>query len=306
MGESCIFSIVIPTYNRPERVAACLEAISHLDYPRDGFEVIMIDDGGAMPLDGVIAPFRDQFALHLIRQTHAGVAVGRNTGAGLARGKYLVFTDDDCRPARDWLQSFEERFKEENNCIIGGRTVNALTGNIFSAASQSLVSYLFSFYNANPRDACFLTGSNLAVPTELFRSHGGFDRTFYLMGAEEREFCDRWRYLGLRMLYAPEVIVFHYHALTLRGFIRQHFHYGRGAYHFQQIHAERCRARVEVEPLPFYLGMVLRYPFLTECFLRACVMSLLMCVSQAANAAGYFREKRFASRQEPSVIQEKP
>ena len=39
------FSVIIPTHARPDRLAACLEALANLDYPRDRFEVIVVDDG---------------------------------------------------------------------------------------------------------------------------------------------------------------------------------------------------------------------------------------------------------------------
>jgi len=130
----------------------------------------------------------------------------------------------------------------------------------------------------------------LTAPARLFHSLGGFNGSFYLMGAEEREFCDRWQYSGFRMVYAPEVVVHHFHYLTLRSFGRQHFNYGRGAFHFQRLYYERSRKRVKVEPLSFYLDMV-RYPFLKGQFLQAFLISIFLCVSQAANLAGFFREK---------------
>ncbi len=39
------FSIVIATHNRPRQLAECLAALASLDYPRDRFEVIVVDDG---------------------------------------------------------------------------------------------------------------------------------------------------------------------------------------------------------------------------------------------------------------------
>ena len=41
--EPPVFSIVIPTYNRPEQLATCLQALTHLQYPRDRFEVIVVE-----------------------------------------------------------------------------------------------------------------------------------------------------------------------------------------------------------------------------------------------------------------------
>lgn len=285
-----LFSIIIPTYNRPERIAACLQALADLDYPRDRFEVILVDDGGSVPLEEHVSPFRERLTVSLLLQDHQGVAVGRNTAAMVARGEILVFTDDDCRPAPDWLRVLADNFGDSRDCIVGGRTLNALRDNVFSIASQSLILYLLHYYNADPRDARFLNGSNLAVPASLFHSLGGFDRAFLLMGAEEREFCDRWRFHGYRMVYAPEAVVYHVHHLTLRSFLRQHFHYGRGGFHFQRLYLKRCLRPFEIEPAGFYSGM-LQFPFLTERFQRASLITLLLCVSQAANAAGFFWEK---------------
>jgi hypothetical protein len=84
--------------------------------------------------------------------------------------------------------------------------------------------------------------------------------------------------------------VFHYHALTLSGFLRQHFNYGRGAHCFHEKRAARYGRRVEIEPPRFYIDLVF-FPLRSteiEHRLRTCV---LMLVSQVANAAGFFREK---------------
>ncbi|MDJ0691886.1 MAG: glycosyltransferase [Xenococcaceae cyanobacterium MO_188.B32] len=78
------FSIVIPTYNRPERLANCLNAIAQLDYLRDRFEVIVVDDGSRMPLNPITAKFEAHLSLHLIQQCNSGPASARNAGAATA------------------------------------------------------------------------------------------------------------------------------------------------------------------------------------------------------------------------------
>ena len=60
MTNQPFFSIIIPTYNRPERLRSCLGAIALLDYPRKRFEVIVVDDGSKKPLDDVVEPLREQ------------------------------------------------------------------------------------------------------------------------------------------------------------------------------------------------------------------------------------------------------
>ena len=49
-----VFSIVIPTYRRPHQLASCLRSLARLDYPRNDFEVVVVDDGGEGPIESVI------------------------------------------------------------------------------------------------------------------------------------------------------------------------------------------------------------------------------------------------------------
>ena len=130
------------------------------------------------------------------------------------------------------------------------------------------------------------------MPADRFRALGGFDTGFPLAAGEDRELCDRWLRHGHRLLYAPEAVVFHAHALSPRRFWRQHFNYGRGAFHFHQARARAggSGGRVRVEPPSFYLNL-LRYPLARARGRRAAALTALLVVSQIANAAGYFRER---------------
>ena len=289
MADAPIFSIVIPTYNRPAQLAACLQACGRLDYPRDCFEVIVVDDGGISSLDEVVARFDGVLKLRLLRQENAGPAAARNRGASKAGGEFLAFTDDDCSPDPKWLEALAAQFVASPDCAVGGQTLNALTDNLYSTASQHLISYLFSYYNAVPHAARFFPSNNLAFPTRQFRGIGGFDVTYPRAAAEDRELCDRWLHHGYRMIYAAEAVVSHSHDLTFRTFLGQHFRYGRGAFCFHQIRARRGQHRFKVEPPSFYFNM-LRYPFVNAKGVEALVLMLLLAVTQVVNAAGFLWE----------------
>jgi glycosyltransferase involved in cell wall biosynthesis len=290
MGPTQIrFSIIVPSYKRPAQLAACLQAIARLDYPRDGFEVIVVDDGSKAPPKAVIESFRTHMDVQLLVQPHAGPGPARNAGAAKARGKYLAFTDDDCLPAPDWLQTLAVRFEKDPESAIGGRALNAFPYNPYSTASQLLVDYLYSYYNAKHDQARFFASMNLALPAERYLAMGGFDGSWPYAAGEDRELCDRWVYHGFRMVYAPEVNVYHAHALTFRTFCRQHFYYGRGAFHFHKARAQRGLGRIKVEPLIFYRNL-LRRPFSPVQERRAVLLLTLLLVSQVVNAAGFFWE----------------
>lgn len=291
MGQkSVIFSIIIPTYARPRQLASCLHSLAHLDYSRDRFEVIVVEDGSRVPVESVTASLRDRINIRVFAQRHAGPATARNTGAAQARGEFLVFTDDDCEPAPGWLKKMAVYFSTSPDCVIGGRTLNALPRNPYSTASQILIDYLYAYYNQDPNQARFFTTNNLALPKKLFHEIDGFDVTYLCASAEDREFCSRWVHHGHRMTYASEALVYHAHELTFRTFWRQHFNYGRGAFYFHQIGSRRDQEGIKLEPLSFYLNL-LNHPFSGRQSHRALLLTVLLLVSQAAHAAGFFWQK---------------
>jgi len=276
------FSIVIPTYDRHDQISACLDSLKELDYPGDRFEVIVVDDGSPQALP----PYKGPLRVTLVRQEHAGPAAARNTGAAAARGQWLAFTDDDCRPAVDWLSRLYGRLAHVPGHMVGGLTLNALTENPYATASQLLVHYLYEYYNRDPEHARFFTSNNLAVPAELFRRIGGFDARLTRAAGEDRDLCERWREQGYGLSYEPAAVVYHAHDLTLRKFWRQHFQYGQAAFYF---HRQRAR-RVELEPPAFYLRP-LRYPFSHGPGIAGLRLAMLLGLSQVANAAGYYSKR---------------
>jgi GT2 family glycosyltransferase len=278
------FTVIIPTYGRPKQLKECLDSVAGLAYPGDGFEVVVVDDGSRTSLEEIVNAFRKRIDIKLLRQDNAGPAAARNRGAGESSGKFLAFTDDDCKPSRHWLTRLEEAFNPDPEILVAGRTVNDLPDNTYSTASQLITDFLYSYYNIE--GAKFIASNNMALSREQFHKVGGFDTTFPLAAAEDREFCDRYLHYGYKAHYAPEAIVRHAHPLTLGKFFRQHFNYGRGAYRFHNIRAGRSREPMKIEPMNFYTGLIL-YPWNTPCRNKT-FLSLLMAISQAANAAGYF------------------
>jgi GT2 family glycosyltransferase len=283
-----VFSIIVPSYFRPERLAECLEALAVLDYPRERYEVVIADDGSPVPVQPIADRYRDRL--------NRGPAAARNTAAAAAAGTYLAFTDDDCAPRAGWLRAFAAAFAETpDDLLLGGHTVNGLPDNIYAAASQQLIDYLYAYFLAAEGEAPFFTSNNMAVARAPFRRIGGFDESFPLAAAEDREFGRRWRDMVGKLRYVPEAVVEHRHALTLGRFWRQHMNYGRGKFHLTKTQCRDAHPPRRFEPLTFYYGLV-RYP-LAQSSPAPVTRSLLMMLSQVATAAGYFgdllRDKSF-------------
>lgn len=283
------FSIIIPACNRPRQIAECLEAISRQDCPYHRFEVVVVDDGSASPLAPVVEPFRDRLRLCLLVQENQGPAAARNHGAAAAHGEYLVFTDDDCRPAPGWLAALEQHFQSHPTTphAVTGKTVNGLPDNFCSTASQELIDYLYAYFNGDDCRARFLTSNNLALPADCFRKVGGFDTTYRQAAGEDRDFTERLLETGLEIRYDENIVLFHAHPLTFASFVRQHFNYGRAAYHFQKGRARRRKTPITFEPLSFYLSL-LRHPFsYARPWGLSAAVACLLAVTQLVNAAGF-------------------
>jgi len=281
------FSIIVPTYNRPVQLSICLKSLVELKYQRDRFEVIVVDDGSKESLNSVVQPFSKEITVKLVSQFNAGPAAARNTGVKHAKGEYIAFTDDDCRPAHDWLQQLAFHFGTAKNHAIGGKTINALIRNLYSSASQLHVDYLYEYYNPDPQKAHFFSTGNFALPAKIFDTVSGFDHS--LITGEDREFCDRLHDYGYSMRYAPEVVVYHAHTLTLRSFWLQHFNYGQGAFIFRSVRARRCQRMINLECLSFYLKLIF-YPLWSGIGTKPVRYANLLLISQVANLLGFFKQ----------------
>lgn len=287
MKATPLFSIIIPTRGRHAQLSACLASLAEQEFPRDDFEVIVVDDGSVPPVDDCVAPFSARLDLKLLAQPNAGPAAARNRGAAAARGRFLAFTDDDCLPDAGWLNALADCFDAAPDALVGGRTVNALAGNAYSATSQLIIDVVYEHYNADEGGARFFASNNFAAPAKLFRDAGGFDESFRC--SEDRDFCDRWRARGLRLVYAPEAVVRHAHALGARSLWRQHFGYGRGAFRF---HRKREAGGADrFKPESAFYSKLLRAALAQPRRVQSIKMTVLLAWAQAANAAGFFYER---------------
>jgi len=289
--RSLDFSIIVPTRNRPLQLRACLEALASLNYPGDRFEVIVVDDGSRASPDSVFDGVSTAVHGNLIRQAHAGPARARNAGAAQARGRTLAFLDDDCRPAPDWLGRLAAAFREKPGHLVAGRTVNVASRNVCSVAGHILSEAAQGHVDRASGSMAFYASNNIAVPADDFQEVGGFDTSFPRPGGEDREFCLRWVLSGRSQSHAPEAVVFHSHSLKPAALWRQQFNYGRGACLFYR---KKITLTTEGErPSLQFLGAFhckLWRLVRDEPVLRWIPLAVLVFVSQAAVATGYFWE----------------
>lgn len=280
-------SIVVPSYNRPDRLKRCLEAL--LGQQGVDFEIVVVDDGSDVPLEPVCAAL--DAGIRCIRQDNAGPASARNRGAEAARGAFLAFTDDDCCPGADWLTQLMKAHGGSRDRIVGGRVENGLPANPYASTSQMLCDFLYDYFGARDGTMPFFTSNNMGCDRQRFLELQGFDETFPLAAAEDREFGMRWRAEGGELVYAPDAVIRHYHGMSFRGFWRQHQGYGRGARHLHDVLQAQRMERPRFESIRFYAGLLF-HPA-RRMGLRGVPMAVLMGLTQVAMVSGYVQESLF-------------
>ena len=280
-------SIIVPTYGRPTQLRACLDGIARSDQSAHRVEVIVVHDGPE-ETTALGDSVRDGVPLRQVTQPHRGPGAARNAGAAVARGRWLAFIDDDCIPSATWISALARALEAHPDRLLGGPVVNGLPDNPFATSTQLIAAYVTEYYAERRGSHRFFTTNNLAVCADRFRELGGFDTTIPSATAEDKEFCDRWRASGYQMGWVPEAAVHHFHHLSFRRFLRQHYNYGRGLLHFHRMRRKREGRGIVPEPLAFYWNLLL-YPLTARAPGRGWRFVPLLMLSQIATGVGMLK-----------------
>jgi len=204
-------SIIVPVYNGEATIRTCVEALLGLDYPRDRFEVIIVDNKS---LDGT-RRIVEGYAVTLLQEAAVQSSyAARNLGIAHASGDVLAFTDADCVPERGWLRAIVAAIEPSD---VGG-----VAGAIEAFRADSAVEK-YQARRAIRADRAykhkvlpFAQTANAAYKREVFEKIGLFDPTLIYGG--DLDFSWRMQSAGgLRLVYEALAFVWHRHRTTYKG-----------------------------------------------------------------------------------------
>jgi glycosyltransferase involved in cell wall biosynthesis len=194
-GPDLRVSVVVPSYRRPQGLAALLESLAGQRLARGAFEVIVSDDGSGPEVEAAARPFEKQIPFFRFeRGPHCGPGVARNRGAAMARGHVLAFIDDDCVAPPGWLEQLTAAV--ENGATIAHGPVRS--------SVPPMPPFVHSFV-VEDRPVCT---ANFAIGREAFEGLGGFDARVSFV-AEDHEFFARARRAGIFPMFVPDAPVLH-------------------------------------------------------------------------------------------------
>jgi GT2 family glycosyltransferase len=208
-----LVSVVVCTYNRPERLAALLDSLRAQTLATDSFEVVVVDDSSEPRTGELLAreAERGGLALRTSRTGSKGPAAGRNMGWRLARAQLIAFTDDDCAADPGWLEAALAAHRRAPAAIIQGRTEP-------EADVDGVLWRTVSVERLGPQYAT----CNIFYPRAVLGELGGFDETFGPRpAAEDTDLAWRAIERGHRTVFEPDARVLHaVERLGVRGTLR--------------------------------------------------------------------------------------
>jgi glycosyltransferase involved in cell wall biosynthesis len=226
MNSKVIVSIILPTYNSLDKLSKALSCLNELDYPRDNFEIIVVDDGSNDGTQEYVKEFMSQVKLNstYVYQPNKGPAAARNNGIRRASGKYLLLIDSDCYVDRNILTHYLRHFPDD---CLGG-----VGGNVLPESLNVITEYLDHQGIWRPGvvngEIAYLVTANAFFLKEAVESAGYFDEEFRQPGGEDPELCCRIRQRGYHLKYDEQANVVHAHRTTFLKFMKTFFVYGKG------------------------------------------------------------------------------
>jgi GT2 family glycosyltransferase len=196
-----LFSVVIPTFKRPELLERCLTALQAQSLEHCSFEIIVADDAAEPPIQDMVNRLSARQPLPEIRYVAVsgphGPAAARNQGWRSARGMIIAFTDDDCIPDPGWLMAARAAFSGK---------ISAAWGRLIMPLPKDPTDYE---YNASLlADATFVT-ANCFVSLDALERIGGFDERFPLAWREDSDLLFRLIDTGHQVMQIREAVVTH-------------------------------------------------------------------------------------------------
>jgi len=258
-SELPFVSVVIPTWNRATMLGECLVSLRAQDYPKDRFEIIVVDDGSTDATPEVVHRFQDGLApeVRYVHQDHSGLNVARNAGITAAKGDPICFVDDDTDVPSGWLRALVEGALRhpEAGCLGGPIRVRfeAKPPRICEMESWAWEGELD--YGQIEKEVPYVIGCNMLVRRWAVTRVGLFHDSLSGPG-DEIEWERRLTRAGIPILYVPSAWLWHRRTdsdLKVMKLLKRRFRQGVGYAVYTRFIGEQVSICKVVWPIPFYL-----------------------------------------------------
>ena len=246
------YSFIIPVYNRPDEVEELLESMCRLSL-RD-FEVIIVEDGSAVPCKDVVDRYASQLDIHYYEKPNSGPGQTRNYGVERAQGEYVLILDSDVVLPENYLKAVDEELLRQPCDAFGGPD-RAHTS--FTPMQKAINYAMTSFFTTGgirggkkKLDKFYPRSFNMGVRKEVYQKLQGFSKMRF---GEDIDFSTRIFKGGFSCRLFPEAWVWHKRRTDLRKFFKQVHNSGIARINLTYLHPGTLKI-VHLLPSVFTIG----------------------------------------------------
>lgn len=243
-------SIIIPVKEINDYIRGAVRFYEKLDY--ENYEILIFPDHES-----------DECFPHtrIIASGEVGPADKRDMALQYAEGEIFAFTDDDAYPRADWLKNAMKYFDNAEIGAVGGPAVTAPEDNIWQQASGKIYEsflcnggYTYRYLPKAERMVDDLPSVNLIVRRDVFEAIGGYDSNYY--PGEDTKLClDIIEKTGKKIVYSPDVLVYHHRRTLFRQHLRQATNYAKHRGYFAKALPQTSCKPAYFIPSLFTLGL---------------------------------------------------
>lgn len=233
-------SVVVIARNEEENILQCLKSLAAQDFPRELFEVLLVDNGSTDSTSKIANDFVKSFQnLRVVENPLPGIARTRNVGIRATKFNTVAFMDADCEATVSWLsvlaKAFDEEIEKDSNvAAIGGPNVMPEDTTLFRRVVAVVVTNYWGNHGSvqgktydRRSEVDHLPTLNVMYDKNRIVEVGMFDEKQGNI-SEDVDMSHRLRGKGYKLLYEPKAIIFHRWRENLLGWIRNMEVYGKG------------------------------------------------------------------------------
>ncbi|MGI0134963.1 MAG: glycosyltransferase family 2 protein [Candidatus Micrarchaeaceae archaeon] len=211
-------TVIVPTYNRKTILKKTLEAYGQQTAGNEILEILVVDDGSTDGTGHLVSEFArtSAFPIRYLQQKNSGLAAARNHGIREARGKVILFADDDIIPAPNMVAehlAWHRKYPDLKTGVLGNvpysPEVNPTPFQQWWGAGGVHFNPPY-MYPEKGVSFSFLVFGNTSVKSEFLREIGAFDENFRTWGCEDTDYAYRLVQKGGKVLFNPDAVGYHY------------------------------------------------------------------------------------------------
>lgn len=250
------FSLISPTFKRPEEVTEFLESL--LLQKHSDFEVILGDGTPGDTLRPELKRYESNghYPLTIVYEEYLSVSDGRNRAAEVARGEYIIFLDSDCIIPENFLNNIEAHLAKEPLDAFGGPDMAHRDFTDLQKAISFSMTSMFTTGGIRGKKKHVGTyhprGFNMGMKKSVFDAVNGYSE---FRCGEDIELSIRIIKAGYKVGFIPEAYVFHKRRTSLKQFFKQVFRFGAARVNIYKRHPEELKL-THLFPLLFSLFAV--------------------------------------------------